>query len=164
MTTPNAKKTIDDNFAYRQEFKYTHDNPYHDKLAGFDHFVLRDEEAETNVGRWNEHIFKNELPVEIEIANTQSNELKAGMYGTAVFAANQKKESLKIVPRNAFVGSVSSNEVFVVENNIAKFKKVTAGRILGDKVEILDGLNDGDIVVVTGQINLQDGNTVEIIK
>jgi RND family efflux transporter MFP subunit len=104
------------------------------------------------------------FPVEIEIANTQSNELKAGMYGTAVFAANQKKESLKIVPRNAFVGSVSSNEVFVVENNIAKFKKVTAGRILGDKVEILDGLNDGDIVVVTGQINLQDGNTVEIIK
>jgi tRNA (guanine-N7-)-methyltransferase len=67
MTTPNAKKTIDDNFAYRQEFKYTHDNPYHDKLAGFDHFVLRDEEAETNVGRWNEHIFKNELPIEIEI-------------------------------------------------------------------------------------------------
>jgi RND family efflux transporter MFP subunit len=104
------------------------------------------------------------FPVEIEITNTQSNELKAGMYGTAVFAANQKKESLKIVPRNAFVGSVSSNEVFVVENNIAKFKKVTAGRILGDKVEILDGLNDGDIVVVTGQINLQDGNTVEIIK
>jgi membrane fusion protein (multidrug efflux system) len=104
------------------------------------------------------------FPVEIEIANTQSNELKAGMYGTAVFAANQQKESLKIVPRNAFVGSVSSNEVFVVENNIAKFKKVTAGRILGDKVEILDGLNDGDIVVVTGQINLQDGNTVEIIK
>jgi RND family efflux transporter MFP subunit len=104
------------------------------------------------------------FPVEIEIANTQSNELKAGMYGTAVFAANQQKESLKIVPRNAFVGSVSSNEIFVVENNIAKFKKVTAGRILGDKVEILDGLNDGDIVVVTGQINLQDGNTVEIIK
>lgn len=67
MTTPNAKKTIDTDFAYRQDFKYTHDNPYHDKLGGFEHFVLRDEEAETNVGRWNEHIFQNKLPVEIEI-------------------------------------------------------------------------------------------------
>jgi tRNA (guanine-N7-)-methyltransferase len=67
MTTPNAKKTINDNHAYRQDFKYTHDNPYHDRLAAFDSFVLRDEEAETNVGKWNEHIFKNDLPVEVEI-------------------------------------------------------------------------------------------------
>jgi tRNA (guanine-N7-)-methyltransferase len=67
MTIPNAKKTIDDNFAYRQDFKYTHDNPYHDKLGSFDHFVLRDEEAESNVAKWNEHIFQNQKPVEIEI-------------------------------------------------------------------------------------------------
>jgi len=43
-------------------------------------------------------------------------------------------------------------------------KNVTAGRILGDKVEILNGLSDGEIVIVTGQINLQNGNAVEIIK
>ena len=52
----------------------------------------------------------------------------------------------------------------MVENGIAKLKKVTAGRILGDKVEILDGLSDGETVITTGQINLQDGNSVEIIK
>ncbi|MNE35724.1 hypothetical protein D3C80_1295000 [compost metagenome] len=69
-----------------------------------------------------------------------------------------------MVPRNAFVGSVSSNEIFVVENGVAKLRKVVAGRILGDKVEIINGLNDGETVIVTGQINLQDGNTVEIIK
>jgi hypothetical protein len=68
------------------------------------------------------------------------------------------------VPRNAFVGSVSSNEIFVAENGVAKLKKVTAGRILGDQVEIINGLSDGETVITTGQINLQDGNTVEIIK
>ncbi len=104
------------------------------------------------------------FPVEIEIANNTSNDLKAGMYGTAEFGSKQQKQSLMIVPRNAFVGSVSSNQVFVVENNIAKLTKVTAGRIFGDQVEILGGLTDGQTVVVTGQINLQDGNTVEIIK
>ncbi|UWY29479.1 efflux RND transporter periplasmic adaptor subunit [Flavobacterium sp. TR2] len=104
------------------------------------------------------------FPVEIEITNNASNDLKAGMYGTATFGSTNQKQNLKVVPRNAFVGSVSSNEIFVVENGIAKLKKVVAGRILGDKVEIISGLNDGETVIVTGQINLQDGNTVEIIK
>ncbi|WP_417942907.1 efflux RND transporter periplasmic adaptor subunit [Flavobacterium sp. RS13.1] len=104
------------------------------------------------------------FPVEIEITNNANNDLKAGMYGTANFGSNNQKQNLKVVPRNAFVGSVSSNEIFVVENNVAKLKKVVAGRILGDKVEIINGLNDGETVIITGQINLQDGNTVEIIK
>jgi membrane fusion protein (multidrug efflux system) len=103
------------------------------------------------------------FPIEIEIGNNADNSLKAGMYGTANFGSKQKQQ-LKIVPRNAFVGSVSSNEVFVVENGIAKLKKVTSGRIIGEQVEIVDGLSDGDTVIITGQINLQDGNTVEIIK
>lgn len=104
------------------------------------------------------------FPVEIEIANNSKNDLKAGMYGTATFASKQQKQSLMVVPRNAFVGSVSSNQIFVVENGIAKLKKVTAGRIFGDTVEIINGLSDGETVIVTGQINLQEGNTVEIIK
>lgn len=103
------------------------------------------------------------FPVELEIENNGNNSLKAGMYGTANFGSKQKQQ-LKVVPRNAFVGSVSSNEIFVVENGIAKLKKVTSGRILGEQVEIVDGLSDGETVIVTGQINLQDGNTVEIIK
>ncbi|PWA08074.1 efflux RND transporter periplasmic adaptor subunit [Flavobacterium laiguense] len=103
------------------------------------------------------------FPVELEIANNADNSLKAGMYGTANFGSKQKQQ-LKIVPRNAFVGSVSSNEVFVVENGIAKLKKITSGRIIGEQVEIVDGLSDGETVIITGQINLQDGNTVEIIK
>ncbi|WP_348812831.1 efflux RND transporter periplasmic adaptor subunit [Flavobacterium maritimum] len=103
------------------------------------------------------------FPVELEIENNANNSLKAGMYGTANFGSKQKQQ-LKVVPRNAFVGSVSSNEIFVVENGIAKLKKVTSGRILGEQVEIVDGLSDGETVIVTGQINLQDGNTVEIIK
>lgn len=104
------------------------------------------------------------FPVEIEITNNANKDLKAGMYGTAAFASTQQKQALKIVPRNAFVGSVSSNQIFVIENGTAKLKTVTAGRILGDKVEILNGLEEGEQIIVTGQINLQDGSKVEVIK
>jgi hypothetical protein len=38
-------------------------------------------------------------------------------------------------------------------------KAVTAGRILGDKVGVLSGLSVEN-VITTGQINLQNGNTV----
>lgn len=104
------------------------------------------------------------FPVEIEISNNASNDLKAGMYGTAEFASNQQKQTLMIVPRNAFVGSVSSNQIFVNENGVAVLKNVTAGRILGDKVEVIKGLNNGDQVVVTGQLNIVEGAKLEIIK
>lgn len=66
MTTIKTKKTIDDNFCYRPDFKYSHDNPYHNKLEAFDKFVLRDEEAETNQGKWHT-LFRNENPIEVEI-------------------------------------------------------------------------------------------------
>jgi multidrug efflux pump subunit AcrA (membrane-fusion protein) len=50
------------------------------------------------------------FPLEIEITNSPSNDLKAGMYGTAVLLQNNK-ESMMVVARNAFVGSVSSNQI-----------------------------------------------------
>jgi hypothetical protein len=52
----------------------------------------------------------------------------------------------------------------VVNNNVATLKKIVSGRILGDKVEILEGLNDGDVVVTSGQINLSDNTKVSIVK
>ena len=105
------------------------------------------------------------FPIEIEVANNPNNEIKAGMYGTATFGTNTAKQAeVKTIPRTAFVGSVSSNQVFVVNNNVATLKKIVSGRILGDKVEILEGLNDGDVVVTSGQINLSDNTKVSIVK
>jgi hypothetical protein len=51
----------------------------------------------------------------------------------------------------------------VAENGIAKLKTVTAGRILGQSRNP-KRTSDGESVIVTGQINLQDGNKVDIIK
>lgn len=105
------------------------------------------------------------FPIEIEVANNPNNEIKAGMYGTAVFGSSSAKQAeVKTIPRTAFVGSVSSNQVFVVNNNVATLKTIVAGRIFGDKVEILDGLNNGDVVVTSGQINLSDNTKVNIVK
>ncbi len=103
------------------------------------------------------------FPVEIEIENT-GNDLRAGMYGTAHFSGGEQQARALVIPRNAFLGSVSSNQVFVVKGTQARLTKVVSGRIFGDRVEILSGLSQGDIVVVSGQINLTDGTEISPIK
>ncbi len=105
------------------------------------------------------------FPIEIEVANNPNNEIKAGMYGTATFESHTASQAqIKSIPRAAFVGSVSSNQVFVINNNVATLKTIVSGRIFGDKVEVLDGLNDGDVVVTSGQINLSNNAKVSIVK
>ena len=104
------------------------------------------------------------FPVDIEVQNNHTNTIKAGMYGTAVFKFPAQAATITI-PRGAFVGSVSSNQIFVLENgNTAKIRKVIAGRSIGDQVEVLEGLKEGETVIVSGQINLIDGSSVAPVK
>lgn len=102
------------------------------------------------------------FPVELEIKNNSNNDLKAGMYGTAVFNP-EGNVSAFVVPRTAFVGNVSSNLVFVVKDGKAYKTTVVTGRNFGDYVEIISGLTEGDVVVTSGQINLDNETVVEII-
>ncbi|RZK54619.1 MAG: efflux RND transporter periplasmic adaptor subunit [Pedobacter sp.] len=105
------------------------------------------------------------FPVEIEVANNTKNSLKAGMYGTALFKFPKQAPAI-LVPRTSFVGSVSSNEVYVLNKskNTAEIRKVVSGRILGENVEVLEGLKEGETVITSGQINLTEGTPVSIIK
>ena len=103
------------------------------------------------------------FPIEIEVDNNTKSSLKAGMYGTAIFNFPKQAPSI-LIPRSSFVGSVSSNQVFVLADSTSKIRKVIAGRILGDKVEILDGLKEGETVITSGQINLVEGTAVSIVK
>ncbi|GAB1463509.1 efflux RND transporter periplasmic adaptor subunit [Pedobacter sp.] len=104
------------------------------------------------------------FPIEVEVANNIKNSLRAGMYGTALFKFPKQAPAI-LVPRTSFVGSVSSNEVYVLnKDNKAETRKVVSGRILGENVEILKGLKEGETVIISGQINLTEGTPVTIIK
>lgn len=103
------------------------------------------------------------FPVEITVPN-KGKELKAGMYATAQFASNSNNNAEIItVPRTAFVGSVSQSKIFKIVNGKAELIIVKCGRNFGDKVEILEGLSQGDQVVISGQINLDNGTAVKAI-
>jgi multidrug efflux pump subunit AcrA (membrane-fusion protein) len=52
----------------------------------------------------------------------------------------------------------------VVNNGTAKLINVQTGKVYGNKVQILSGLNEGEQVVTSGQINLENGSKINIIK
>ena len=99
--------------------------------------------------------------VELELDNPAGAPLKAGMNGHAFFSGGQSVNVLSL-PREAIVGSVRDAQVFVVENNTARLKKVELGNIYGDFASVRSGLQNGDVVVVSGQINLEDGMKVTV--
>ena len=104
------------------------------------------------------------FPVEIEVSN--NGRLKAGMYATALFKTNNGAETQNMltIPAKAFVNGVSSGQVFVVNNGTAKLIKVQTGKVYGDKVQIISGLNGGEQVITSGQINLENGSKINIVK
>jgi membrane fusion protein (multidrug efflux system) len=100
--------------------------------------------------------------VEIEVKNPGQNSLRAGMYGTAAFEIADQRNAL-LLPREAIVGSLQDPAVYVVENDIARLKKVKIGTVTQAQVEIVEGLTASQKVVRSGQINLQDGTKVKAL-
>ena len=88
--------------------------------------------------------------------------LKAGMFGTAEFGSGSPRETL-LIPRNSIVGSIKTPKVYVVENNKSVLRAIRIGSANDHEVEVLDGLSEGEIVVTSGQINLDNNITVRIV-
>jgi RND family efflux transporter MFP subunit len=103
------------------------------------------------------------FPVEIVLQNSEKNPLRAGMFCKVHFSSLPSR-NMTAIPREALVGSAKNPQVYVVENKKAILKTVALGSESGTYIEILSGLNKGDQVVVNGQINLNEGMEVEILK
>ncbi|MFN3427451.1 MAG: efflux RND transporter periplasmic adaptor subunit [Candidatus Thermochlorobacter sp.] len=102
-------------------------------------------------------------PVEIILSNSKEHPLKAGMFGRVNFTSLGEREALTI-PREALIGSVKAPEVFVAENGVAKLRAITVGREAGKILEVIDGLKEGERVIVSGQNNLRDGYAINMIN
>lgn len=106
----------------------------------------------------NTHTFTVEVIVE-----NKDERLRPGMF--ARVSVNYGDAHNLVIPDRALQKQIGAGDqyVYVLNNdNTVTFTNVEVGRRLGDKYEILRGLNDGDIVVTTGQSKLRNGITVEV--
>lgn len=103
------------------------------------------------------------FPVETEVVNDPRHPVKAGMFGVAAFTSGKARECL-VIPRNAIIGSVKEPKVFVIEGDRSVIKPIRIGSADDKQVEVLDGLKEGELVVTSGQINLDNNSIISIVN
>ncbi|AEA45713.1 efflux RND transporter periplasmic adaptor subunit [Fluviicola taffensis] len=100
---------------------------------------------------------------EIRFVNPVKTPLKSGMTGKVKFTFGGTKEALTI-PIKCLVGSIKDPKVYIIQDGQAKLTKIEIGSVDDEKIEIVSGLSKGMKVVKTGQLNIDNGSKVKIIK
>ena len=96
----------------------------------------------------------------IEIDNSRLL-LRPGMFVKADIVVD-RAESTIVIPKNTVVTNRNNKYVFVVERNSAIRRNVVTGIEDEDNIQILEGLNIGDNLVVRGQETLRENSPVKI--
>ena len=102
-------------------------------------------------------------PIEVEIPNNKQYPLKAGTFVNVKITVPGTAKAL-FIPREALVGSMQDAGVYIAEDGKAMLRKITIKPGSGTDLQVLSGLTEGDVIIVTGQINLVDGKEINIVK
>ncbi len=96
-------------------------------------------------------------------AKDKTRSLKPGMF-TRVQIVYDTHENTLLVPKNAILTEDSERWAFVVDSDTVAKKEVRVGYSNSTHVEILSGLELGDVVVTTGLNSLKDGAKIKVIE
>ncbi|MBI2941066.1 MAG: efflux RND transporter periplasmic adaptor subunit [Chloroflexi bacterium] len=86
-------------------------------------------------------------------------QLKPGMFVQVQLETARKKDVL-VVPKAAIVEQSGMTALFVVGDGVLRRLEVRTGIVDGDRVEVLEGVAEGQEVVVGGRPDLRDGDAV----
>jgi multidrug efflux system membrane fusion protein len=103
--------------------------------------------------------------VEVTLANPQMF-LKPGMIASLTLGGTRVKPAVPVVPLNAVVrdrANPADFAVMVVENKVARLRRVNLGPTFGDVLAVTSGVRPGELVVRAGATMIADGEAVEVI-
>ncbi len=101
--------------------------------------------------------------VKIGLVNVDGAQLRSGLYGKARFIIGQRKTLA--IPQAAVTQQGQLIGVFVVDRSgTARLRLVKTGRVAGDRVEVLSGLNEGEEIISEGITTIRDGIRVREVS
>ncbi len=68
------------------------------------------------------------------------------------------------MPRHTILERDNGRVVFLVDQDKAVKRMISTGQSLQDRVQVMEGLNVGDLLVVEGHTKLTDGEPIRILK
>jgi len=98
--------------------------------------------------------------VHIAVENPQE-AIKPGMHAEVEIAADIYKDRL-LVPQEAVLVRGGRKLVFVVEEGLAKWRYIEVGLENKDYAEVLDGIKEGEMVIVEGHFTLAHDARVQV--
>ncbi len=109
------------------------------------------------------------IQVRALLANPEQR-LRPGMFAK-VSTLLPTREQVLTLPRRAITFNTYGDSVFLIEDGsgeqagslVVQRRQVQTGAVRGDEVEIVDGLEDGDRLVLAGQVKLRNGAAVQIV-
>jgi RND family efflux transporter MFP subunit len=100
------------------------------------------------------------LPIEASIPN-KAGRLRPGTFAQAEIVTDQVQTL--VVPQSAIVVFAGVEKVLVAREGLVREQRIRSGRRIGDVVEVVDGINVGDLIVTTPN-GLADGAAVRIAE
>ena len=101
------------------------------------------------------------FPVQFIVSNTSDLKIKSGMFGKVNLKSDNQKTGI-IIPASAIVGSSSQPQVYKVKNGKAVLHNITIAQKIKNKTVVSKGLEEGDVIVTNGFINLFDNANVTV--
>jgi membrane fusion protein, multidrug efflux system len=103
------------------------------------------------------------VPVEVALSGPAVRQLKPGFLARVTVKLGERPGVL-LVPAAAVVGSRDARAVFLLRGERVERKLVRLGQSSGQFVEVIEGLQAGDSVVVAGTDQVRDGGQVRIVR
>lgn len=91
-----------------------------------------------------------------------SRKLKPGMFARVNIIYDIHANTM-LVPKDAIILEDRESTVFVVRDSLAFRQFVNIGYVNSTKLEVLEGLKTGDLIVTTGKASLRDSSKVELV-
>ena len=100
--------------------------------------------------------------VEIIVENSKGL-IRADMYAVVDLVLERKSDAL-MIPRQAVLQIEGVSVVFTTDTVVAMQQPVVIGLASKDKVEVVEGLNEGDMVITKGARGLTDFQDVKVVS
>ncbi|MCZ2249536.1 MAG: efflux RND transporter periplasmic adaptor subunit, partial [Bacteroidia bacterium] len=103
----------------------------------------------------------NSFPIQFQVANTKNLSIKSGMFGKVSLSETKQEQGI-LIPTSAIIEENGIAKVYVIKNGKAVLQAITTSKTIGNKTLVSSGLNENDIIVTNGFINLFDGANISI--
>jgi membrane fusion protein (multidrug efflux system) len=101
--------------------------------------------------------------IKVTLEVSTRGKLRPGMFASVYLEMDTRSNAL-VIPKTALSFESFGDTVYVVKEGVAERRDLQVGFEESDFVEVLEGLADGERVIVVGQDGLSDGTPVQILS